>query len=143
MSQWQAAPSDSAAMVAAREVEQLVRGLVDQLAQYRRRALSAEARLRTLDEERTEMETRLSTLAEERDRLLAAVADATRAAALVDWPEGLPSPEQVARMREENGLLRVRLDEVSQRARVLADRVRFVRQQVEADPTPSGEERDA
>lgn len=141
MSQTQASGTESAAMVAAREVEPLVRGLVDQLSQYRRRALSAEARVRTLDEERVAVDARLSALADERDQLLAAVADATRAAALVDWPDGLPSPEQVATMREENAQLRARLAEVSQRTRVLADRVRFVRQQVESDPSPAGEER--
>jgi hypothetical protein len=133
--------TESVVLAAAREVELLVRGLVEQLSQYRKRAFTAEARVRTLDEERASIDTRLASLSTERDGLLAAVADANRAAALVEWPSGLPTPEQVATMREENALLRSRLADVSRRTRVLVDRVRFVRQQVEADPSPIADER--
>jgi hypothetical protein len=131
---------ESETLQATREVEQLMRAVGEQLGLYRRRALAAEQRVRVLEEERAATADRLAATVGERDALVAAVADATRTAALMHWPDGLPSPEQVATLRQENGQLRERLAEVSQRTRVLVDRVRFVRQQVASDPSPPSEE---
>ncbi len=131
---------ESETQQATREVEQLMRAVGEQLGLYRRRALAAEQRVRVLEEERAATADRLAATVGERDALVAAVADATRTAALMHWPDGLPSPEQVATLRLENGQLRERLAEVSQRTRVLVDRVRFVRQQVASDPSPPSEE---
>ncbi|MCU0634938.1 MAG: hypothetical protein MUE41_08700, partial [Gemmatimonadaceae bacterium] len=125
---------ETAAQGALREVDQLVRAVGDQLAGYRRRALAAEARVRVLDEERAQREERLAALLAERDALVAKVAEAARSAARMQWPDGLPSPEQVLELREENAQLRTRLEEVGQRTRALFDRVRFARQQAEVDP---------
>lgn len=138
--------SDSAAF---RELDTLVRNLSDQLAGYRRRALSAEARARELeqilagmngklDEVRQQvedlqggrdaavMETRtlqaqLASARQELQRTQAALTDALSRAT----PEA-----QDQALAEENQLLRQRLGEAREKAGQLTERMRFLRQQV-------------
>ncbi|MCU0634970.1 MAG: hypothetical protein MUE41_08860 [Gemmatimonadaceae bacterium] len=134
---------DTATRQAVREVEQLVRAVGEQLGGYRKRALAAEARVRALEEERARVDGTVAALAAERDTLLQQVADVTRSAARLSWPDGLPSPEHVLELREENALLRARLEEVGQRTRTLFERVKFARQQADVDPAPSAAEESA
>lgn len=138
--------SDSSAF---RELDTLVRNLSDQLAGYRRRALSAEARARELeqilagmsgklDEVRQQvedlqggrdaavMETRtlqaqLASARQELQRAQTALADALSRAT----PEA-----QDQALAEENQLLRQRLGEAREKAGQLTERMRFLRQQV-------------
>ncbi|MBL0939820.1 MAG: hypothetical protein IBJ03_13065 [Gemmatimonadaceae bacterium] len=132
-----------------RELDTLVRNLSDQLAGYRRRALSAEARTRELeqilagmngklDEVRQQvedlqgardtavMETRtlqgqLATARQEVQRVQTAFADVSARST----PEARDQ-ELVA----ENERLRTRLGEAREKAQQLTDRIRFLRQQV-------------
>jgi predicted RNase H-like nuclease (RuvC/YqgF family) len=132
---------DTATRQAVREVEQLVRAVGEQLGGYRKRALAAEARVRTLEEASARVDRAVTALEAERDALRQQVADAARSAARMSWPEGLPSPEHVLELREENALLRARLEEVGQRTRTLFERVKFARQQADVDPAaPATEE---
>ena len=95
------------AAVAFEELERLVRHLGDELAFFRRRALEAERRLKELSP-----------------------------------PEGAAGGEResvqtlearLARAESENVELRTRLAEAAERTRGMADRMRFLRQQQEAD----------
>jgi hypothetical protein len=99
-------------VAAFRELELLVRHLSDQLAGYRRRALGAEARVREL---------------EQRTQALEEALTAARAQAVAPVPMVLPSAGD-ARLEAENRQLRQRLAEARERASVLVERVRFVRQ---------------
>lgn len=138
--------SDSPAF---RELDTLVRNLSDQLAGYRRRALSAEARARELeqilagmngklDEVRQQvedlqsgrdaavMETRtlqaqLASVRQELQRTQTALSDAQSRAT----PEA-----QDQALAEENQQLRQRLGEAREKAGQLTERMRFLRQQV-------------
>ena len=91
------------------ELEQLVRNLGEELSSFRRRALQAEARLRTLESER----------------------DARRAAdAAATVPADTTPPDpRVAELEAENAELRRRLELATSRTRQVLDRVRFLRQQ--------------
>lgn len=89
--------------LAFRELEQLVRHLVDELAGFRRRALQAEARLREL---------------EGRTGEFAAPANG-----------GEPDDARTNALAAENEALRARLDQATERTRKMLDRVRFLRQQ--------------
>ena len=86
-----------------RELERIVRGLTDELATFRRRALQAESRLRAIEER---AEARASTNGAEP-----------------------PDPERLAALERENAQLRARLDAATERTRRMLDRVRFLRQQ--------------
>jgi len=94
-----------------RELETLVRHLGDELATFRRRALSAEARLRELD------------AAEGEGRS----------------PDTAALQVQVTELERENAMLRARLETATQRARQMYERVHFLRQQAQQGPTAGGE----
>ena len=89
--------------VAFRELEQLVRHLVDELAGFRRRALKAEARLREI---------------EGRSGEFATPGDGAE-----------PDDARTNALAAENEALKARLDQASERTRRMLDRVRFLRQQ--------------
>lgn len=84
------------------ELELLVRGLGDELASMRRRALMAEARLKELE-----------------------------AAGGGGGPVQPKLADRIARLERENAKLRDRLDKAKERSKVMLDRVHFLRQQVE------------
>lgn len=94
-----------------RELETLVRHLGEELAVFRRRALSAEAQLK-------------------------------------DGPgahgghsgkgRGAATGEKMADLETENETLKTRLDRAEDRVRQVMDRVRFLRQQLQAETTASG-----
>ena len=95
-----------------RELEQLVRHLVDELAGFRRRALQAEARLRQLES--------------------AATSATSHAAPDGPGPLGHDLGADEGRLSElatENAQLRARLAQATDRTRRMLDRVRFHRQQ--------------
>ena len=91
------------------ELEQLVRHLGEELSAFRRRALQAEARIKSLEQERD------------------ARADAE--AALAKRTDGAPPHPRVAELELENDELRRRLEVATARTRQVLDRVRFLRQQ--------------
>jgi len=93
------------------ELEQLVRHLGEELSSFRRRALQAEARLKSLEGERDE-------------RRAAEAAAAARANA-----DDSPRDPRVAELEAENAELRRRLELATARTRQVLDRVRFLRQQ--------------
>ena len=88
------------------ELERLVRHLGEELAWFRRRALEAERRVKELSG--------------------ANGSDAPRESA-----ESLQA--RLSSVEAENGELRARLAEAAERTRAMADRMRFLRQQQEAD----------
>ncbi|WP_309672301.1 hypothetical protein [Gemmatimonas sp.] len=132
-----------------RELDTLVRNLSDQLAGYRRRALSAESRTRELEQlvaERdgtlievradTQRSTQTRALLETKVRELEAKAELARAevvrvqaafaaAAAAATPQAVDS--ELAR---ENERLRTRLAEAGEKTTQLGERVRFLRQQI-------------
>jgi hypothetical protein len=87
-----------------RELEMLVHNLGEELATFRRRALSAESQLR---------------------------GDAAPPAAGRPRPA---SPERIAELEAENESLRMRLSRSEERLRQMLDRVRFLRQQLQTQP---------
>ena len=93
------------------ELEQLVRHLGEELSSFRRRALQAEARLKSLEGERDE-------------RRAADVAATARAGA-----DDRPADPRLAELEAENAALRRRLEMATTRTRQVLDRVRFLRQQ--------------
>ena len=95
------------AALAFEELERLVRHLGDELAFFRRRALEAERRLK-------EVAPIEGGAAGERESVHALEA-------------------RLARAESENEELRTRLAEAAERTRGMADRMRFLRQQQEAD----------
>lgn len=135
--------------IAFRELDTLVRNLSDQLAGYRRRALSAESRTRELEQlvaerDGTLIEVRADAqrsnqaraLLEAKVRELEAKADLAKtevsriqtafaAAAEAATPQAIDS--ELAR---ENERLRSRLSEAGERTTQLGERVRFLRQQI-------------
>ncbi len=161
-------------VVAFRELDTLVRNLTDQLAGYRRRALSAESRARELEHALEQLQVALesarsdaATATEARDHALAAARESaaitrtTRDAiaalerrAASDVPgqgvsgAGATGPGETVRpitpivaadasprvgasgVAAENERLRARLAEARDRTAHLADRVRFLRQQL-------------
>lgn len=93
--------SERSDLAAFRELEQVVHGLADAMAGWRRRALRAEAQLRELEE---------------------------RAAAAAASPI---DPARLEELERVNALLSARVDAARERTRQLLDRVRFLRQQHE------------
>jgi predicted nucleic acid-binding Zn-ribbon protein len=94
------------ATLAFEELERLVRHLGDELAFFRRRALEAERRLK----------------------------EVTPSDAAVTERETVQALEaRLARAESENEELRARLAEAAERTRGMADRMRFLRQQQEAE----------
>ena len=86
------------------ELEQLVRHLGEELSSFRRRALQAEARLKSLESE-----------AEERRAAMG--------------PDDRPPDPRIGQLEAENAELRRRLELATSRTRQVLDRVRFLRQQ--------------
>lgn len=148
-------------IVAFRELDNLVRNLTDQLAGYRRRALSAESRVRELElqvaaveHSLTEARRETATVAEAREHALAAARESTATAKAAR--EALARLEQAAAksantsvevfptpsaggagaddgpLAAENERLKARLADAKERTSKLADRVRFLRQQLMA-----------
>ncbi len=93
-------------VVAFQELELLVRALGEELSRFRRRALAAEAQVKQMESAR---ETVSGTAAD---------------------------PERVALLEADNAQLRERLVESSERLKGLRERLRFVRQQTEAEGPP-------
>jgi len=103
-------------VAAFRELDTLVRNLTEQLAGYRRRALAGESRVRELEHRIGELE---------------AVLTAAKSEAAV--PRSLENGTAVsdpAAVAADNEQLRARLAEAKERTTQLADRVRFLRQQL-------------
>jgi hypothetical protein len=88
-------------LAAFEELEVLVRALGEELARFRKRALSAEARLKQLQES--------------------------------DGGGDLFSADRLATVEAENRDLRERVDEAATRTRAVMERVRFLRQQAQAN----------
>lgn len=127
-------------ITAFRELEVLVRNLGEQLAGYRKRALTAEGKCR-------ELEGTLADARREQERLSAALAASRRSQdeltrKLETQPVPAVSPQSVEpamasvydtadeALRHENHELRVRLEEARERTVQVVDRVRFLRQQL-------------
>jgi chromosome segregation ATPase len=135
--------------VAFRELDTLVRNLSDQLAGYRRRALSAEARTRELEQILAGMTGKLDEVRQQLEDIQgsrdAAVVEArtlqgqldtlrreaqqTRAALTEAEARGTPEARD-QELARENERLRARLGEARERTTQLTERVRFLRQQV-------------
>jgi len=96
--------NDRPELRAFRELETLVRHLGDELAAFRRRAISAEAQLKDAGHDR--------------GRGKAA---------------GREGGGRVAELEQENEALRTRLTRAEERIRQVMDRVRFLRQQIQVD----------
>ena len=103
-------------VAAFRELDTLVRNLTEQLAGYRRRALAGESRVRELEHRIGELEAVLT----------AAKSEAAAPRALENGT-AVSDPAAVA---ADNEQLRARLAEAKERTTQLADRVRFLRQQL-------------
>ncbi len=143
-------------VAAFRELDTLVRKLTDQLSGYRRRAMSSEVRSRELESQLeavqsvlAETRSELSAASESREHALAAAREATAAAKLAR--AALSELEQTAAangarsdapaagdlaglsfgdIASENARLRARLVDARERTAQLAERVRFLRQQL-------------
>ncbi len=135
-------------VTAFRELDTLVRNLGDQLAGYRRRALSAEARTRELEQRaesldealqaaraeavvahtaRSTLQVQIQELAQ---RELTARSQLERAHIAFAAATEAATPQAVeSELARENQRLRARLAEAHERTGQLADRVRFLRQQ--------------
>lgn len=110
-------PGDSAASEALDALEAVIRSLGEELAFFRRRALDAERRLRDV-------------LASERPR--------------AEPPGGAPAVRsaeadaaRIAALEAENADLRARMTDAAERARAVASRMRFARQQDDASAAPA------
>jgi predicted nucleic acid-binding Zn-ribbon protein len=91
-------------VAAFRELEGLVRALTEEMAAFRRRALSAESRLRELEE----------------------------SAAAGEGGPGSPALlDRIRDLEEENAALSARLSSASERARQVLGRLHFLRQQTQ------------
>ncbi len=113
-------------VAAFRELDTLVRNLSEQLAGYRRRALAAESRTRELEHQIAMLDANLTAAREsERQHALEAVESAPVGAAAGN--EVSPSSEG---LQLENERLRARITEARERTSQVADRVRFLRQQL-------------
>jgi hypothetical protein len=95
------------------DLETVVRRLSEELAGFRRRALTAEARVRDLEEAGGE--------------------------GGVSGAEVIALREQVGTLEAENALLRGRIDAAAGRTRQMLDRVHFLRQQAQTGGDRGGE----
>ena len=135
--------------IAFRELDTLVRNLSDQLAGYRRRALSAESRTRELEQVVAERDgtlievradglrsTQARVLLEAKVRELEAKASLAKAevvrvqAAFAAAAEAATPLAVESELARENARLRARLAEAGERTTQLGERVRFLRQQI-------------
>lgn len=139
-------------LVAFRELEVLVRNLSEQLAQFRRRALSAEGRSRELElmlerarremtaqRERFEAESAAAREAASEAATEAAAAAAVKAsqeaaalAAVSAATEPATDPAAFNQLKAENEELRQRLGEAGLKAEQMVERVKFLRHQMGA-----------
>lgn len=144
-------------VIAFRELDGLVRKLTEQLAGYRRRALSAESRTRELEQELAVLNAALAATRAEaaasieaKEHALAAAREATAAASAArealseserssgEFARAVPGPAGAGQSGapdadaalEENARLRARLADARERTVQLTDRVRFLRQQL-------------
>ncbi len=136
-------------VAAFRELDTLVRNLTDQLAGYRRRALAAELRTRELERDAEQLRAALdaalhdaAAAVESREHALAAAREAAVSAReardklviaekrLADAASASPWAPVGEDGHPENERLRARLSEARDRTTQLADRVRFLRQQI-------------
>lgn len=143
-------------IIAFRELDTLVRNLTDQLSGYRRRALSAESRVRELELQVAAVEQQLAesrretaAVAESREHALAAARESTAEAKAAK--DALARAEATASARpasssivaaepssadgpvaDENERLKAKLADAKARTTKLAERVRFLRQQLMA-----------
>jgi len=104
--------NDRPELRAFRELETLVRHLGEELAVFRRRALSAEAQIN----------------------------DGPRTGHSKSAPRGAHG-DRLAELETENETLKTRLDRAEDRVRQVMDRVRFLRQQLQADVPTAGARR--
>ena len=139
-------------LAAFRELDTLVRNLSDQLAGYRKRALSAELRVRELEKLTDELRT-TATKTHDRAEVLGIELDAVSGALRAEQDAGVVARTMVhdlsraaaeaARVEEgtqpsaseralarDNVELRRRLEEAAARTRELSDRLKFLRQQL-------------
>jgi len=135
--------------IAFRELDTLVRNLSDQLAGYRRRALSAESRTRELEQlvaerDGTLIEVRADGLRSSQARALLeakvreleakaelAKAEVVRVQAAFAAAAEAATPQAVdSELARENERLRARLSEAGEKTAQLGERVRFLRQQI-------------
>ena len=109
-------------VTAFRELDTLVRNLSEQLAGYRRRALASEARARELEQQIAVVEAKLGAAIESARRPVTTSRAVTSEA---------PTPTASApELQLENDRLRERLADARERTVQVADRVRFLRQQL-------------
>jgi predicted nucleic acid-binding Zn-ribbon protein len=104
--------NDRPELRAYKELETLVRNLGEELAAFRRRALSAESQLKDSGDGH------------------AAKAGAGGHTAAVG--------ERLSELETENDTLRTRLDRAEERVRQMMDRVRFLRQQLQSQTSSAG-----
>jgi len=141
---------ESAGHAALTELASVIRNVTEQLAGFRRRALAAESRVRELEQAAATAEQSARALAARSESLEAAMAEARKHAARVHELEGALVEAQKASeaalqvpvrspagggpaakaLVAENEALRERLGEAVERTRVIAERVRFLRQQL-------------
>lgn len=137
-------------VAAFRELDTLVRNLTEQLAGYRRRAITGEARARDLEDRVagltdtvSAVRAELEAAQEAKDHALAAARESTTAlkTALVDLEQrkqeaaaraaaAVDAVPPSAEVLAENEQLRGRVADAKVRTAQIADRVRFLRQQV-------------
>ncbi len=114
-------------LAAFKELDVLVRNLGEQLAQFRRRALSAEVKCRELEEA-------LVLAADEQVRLSGLLHAATSIEAEPEVATSAinagGSGKSLEALEEENRKLRERLDKAREHTGRMVDRVRFLRQQL-------------
>ena len=111
-----------------RELDGLVRKLTEQLTGYRRRALAAESRSRELEHEMTALRATIeSAKAELAVRNLASKGGVPKA---TNGSSHHAADRPAAELAIENERLRARLSSARERTVVVADRVRFLRQQL-------------
>lgn len=96
-----------------RELETLVRHLGEELAGFRRRAISAEAQLKDSG-------------------------DGAKHAKGSGTGRSAAHSERLADLETENDALKTRLDRAEERVRQMMDRVRFLRQQLQSQATTAG-----
>ena len=135
--------------IAFRELDTLVRNLSDQLAGYRRRALSAESRTRELEQSVAERDgtlievradalrsAQVRALLEAKVRELEAKAEfaqteVVRVQAAFTAAADAATPQAVdSELARENERLRARLSEAGEKTKQLGERARFLRQQI-------------
>ncbi len=112
-----------------RELDALVRKLTEQLSGYRRRALAAESRSRELEHQMAVLQARVAA-GEAARRQLTETAHSSRAGKPVGDLANTNAERSSSEIALENERLRARLSDARDRTALVADRVRFLRQQL-------------